>query len=414
MLRAGVLASLNPSTRRILVGNAISSVGGGLTLPFLVIYLGQVRGLGTGLAGGLVAAMALLGLAFTPGVGTLIDRIGPRPVLMGGLSVLSIAMAALAFAQDLVQVATCIVLMAIGQSASWAPQTALYARLTPVAERQQVFGLQFMLLNLGLGLGGIISAFVVDVVKPETFSLLYLLNAGACLLYVAILVTMRGVGVGPGGEERSVQGDSTGYREVLRDRALRRLAIAACVLLVFGYGSLEVGLPTYLTLIGGLPASSVALAYVANTAVIVLAQLVVIRWIQGRSRSRLAGLVAVMWAIAWLLVGVSISLPPAIAVAVACLGVAVFAFGETIWSPVYPAIVNELASDALRGRYNAVSSWIWGLAGTVGPALAAGLLGIGHPAVWVATVVVGSLAAGVLLTGLRRMLTAQQDGRDSA
>lgn len=199
MLRAGVLASLNPSTRRILVGNAISSVGGGLTLPFLVIYLGQVRGLGTGLAGGLVAAMALLGLAFTPGVGTLIDRIGPRPVLMGGLSVLSIAMAALAFAQDLVQVATCIVLMAIGQSASWAPQTALYARLTPVAERQQVFGLQFMLLNLGLGLGGIISAFVVDVVKPETFSLLYLLNAGACLLYLAILVTMRGVGVGPGG-----------------------------------------------------------------------------------------------------------------------------------------------------------------------------------------------------------------------
>lgn len=414
MLRATALAALTPSARRIMVGNGIAAIGGGLTLPFLVIYLGQVRNLGTGIAAGLVAYMALLGLAFTPPVGTLVDRIGPRPVLMAGLAVIGAATAALAFARTLPQIVAAITFMAVGQSASWAPQTALYARVTPTADRQTVFGLQFMLLNLGLGIGGIIAATIVDVTRPLTFSLLYLLNAVTALAYLAVLATLRGVGVGPSGEPRVADVKAGGYREVLRDRALRWLAIGSCILLVFGYGSLEVGLPTYLTLIGGLEPSAVAFAYVANTAVIVLAQLFVIKRIQGRSRTRLAGLVGLMWAIAWLLVGISISFPPAIAAGVACLGVAVFALGETIWSPVYPAIVNDLASDELRGRYNAVSAWTWGLAGTAGPALAAGLLGIGHPVLWVAVVVSGCLGAGILLTGLRRLLTIAQDGRVAA
>jgi len=411
VLHVGVIASLTPTARRILVGNAIAAIGGGLTLPFLVIYLGQVRELGTPVAAGLVAVMALIGLGFTPAVGTLVDRVGPRPVLMVGLAVTAAGTAALAFVQGLVQIATCIVVMAAGQSASWAPQTALYARVTPVADRQQVFGLQFMVLNLGLGIGGIVSAGVVDVLRPQTFSLLYLCNAAALNAYLMILVALRGVGVGSSGQTREPGSPTAGYRVVLGDRALRRLAVAACVLLVFGYGSLEVGLPTYLTLFGGLQPSVVAVAYVANTLVIVLAQIFVIRRIQGRSRTRLAGLVGLMWALAWLLVGISISFPPGIAAGVACLGVAVFALGETIWSPVYPAIVNDLASDELRGRYNAVSSWTWGLAGTAGPALAAGLLGIGHPVIWVGVVVVGCVAAGVLLAGLGRLLTPEQDGR---
>ena len=411
MLRPAVLDALTPTTRRIMVGNGIAAVGGGLTLPFLVIYLAQVREFGTAAAGALIAYMAIVGLACTPPVGTLVDRVGPRPVLMAGLAVVAGATAALAFVRTLPEAIACITLLAIGQSASWAPQTALYARVTLPADRQQVFGLQFMILNLGLGIGGMVSATIVDVSRPQTFGVLYLLNAATCLAYLAVLSTMRGIGVGPSGEPRPDGQEQGGYRVVMRDRALRWLAISACVLLVFGYGSLEVGLPTYVTLIGGLDPSVVAFAYVANTAVIVIAQLLVIKRIQGRSRTRLAGIVGVMWAVAWLLVGISIAFPPAVAAGVVCLGVAVFALGETVWSPVYPAIVNELASDELRGRYNAVSSWTWGLSGTAGPALAAGLLGMDQPVIWVAVVVTGCLLAGLLLAGLRRFLTPSQDGR---
>jgi len=402
--------------RRLLIGNGFAAIGHGLTLPFLVIYLGQVRGLGTAAAGGLIAYMALLTLAGSIPVGSLVDAYGPRPILMLGVGTLAVATAALAFVASLPAAIACVTLMAVGQSAWWAPQNSLYARITPRPDRQQVFGLQFMTLNLGLGIGGLIAAVLIDTTRPQTFVVIYLIDALTNLAYLSILIGMRGVGIGPVKDEaepvaegRAVRGG--GYRVVLADRRLRRLALAALVLLVFGYGSLEVGLPTYITLIGGLDASVVAVAYVANTVVIVIAQLFVITRIQGRSRSRLAGLVGLLWAIAWLLVGVSIAFAPMVAAGVICLGVAIFALGETVWSPVFPAMVNDLASDELRGRYNAVVSWTWGIAGSIGPAMAAFLLGAGLSTAWVAAVVGGCLLAGMLLTRLHAVLTPAQDGR---
>ncbi len=34
------------------------------------------------------------------------------------------------------------------------------------------------------------------------------------------------------------------------------------------------------------------------------------------------------------------------------LAMVIFAFGETLFSPTIPAIVNDLAPERLRGRYN--------------------------------------------------------------
>ena len=44
----------------------------------------------------------------------------------------------------------------------------------------------------------------------------------------------------------------------------------------------------------------------------------------------------------------------AVAIGVVACSV-IFAFGETLMSPVMPAITNALATDELRGRYNAMA-----------------------------------------------------------
>ncbi len=44
-----------------------------------------------------------------------------------------------------------------------------------------------------------------------------------------------------------------------------------------------------------------------------------------------------------------------------------FALGETLWSPVAPALLNELAPEHLRGRYNSFQSLLWGVSGAIGP-----------------------------------------------
>ncbi len=410
-----ILGALNPINRRILIGNAISSLGSGLTFSFLVIYLGQARDLGTTAAGLIVAYIAVLGLLLTPAVGALVDRVGPRPILMCGLVVAAFGSVLLALVQGLPTAILAATVLSVGQALLWPPQAALLARVTDRDRRQDLFGLQFLVLNLGLGLGGLISATIVDVSHPQSFMLLYLLDAVAFLAYFIIVLPMRGVGIGPvASEEDSKEATGRqsrgGYARVFRDRAMVHLSLAAVVMLTCGYGALEVGLPTYLTLDGGLPAAMVAIAYAVNTAVIVIAQVWVLKRIRGRSRSRLGALVGVTWAASWLLIGVSVAFPLWLCITLVCLGIALFGLGETIWSPIGPSIVNELAPEELRGRYNAVSGWVWSVSGTVGPALAALLLGAQLSVLWLALVIAGCLTAALLMARLHSRLTAQQDG----
>jgi MFS family permease len=294
--------------------------------------------------------------------------------------------------------------------------------VTPRQDRQRLFGLQFMCLNLGLSVGGLIGAVIANVADPSSFVLLYLLDAATFVVYLAILLPMRGVGVGPSrassresddeGESAPVPGaPPSGYRTILRDRAAVRLMIGSILLLTFGYGSLEVGLPVYITQVAGLDLSMVGLAYAVNAGSIVIGQIFVLSLIQGRSRSVLGTVVGLLWAASWLAIGASALVPMGWAIALILVGMLVFAFGETIWSPVAPAIANDLAPDHLRGRYNAIMSWSWALSGTLGPGLTGLLLGAGHAAAWLVLVLAGLLAAAAVIASLRRVLTPMQDGR---
>jgi hypothetical protein len=56
------------------------------------------------------------------------------------------------------------------------------------------------------------------------------------------------------------------------------------------------------------------------------------------------------------------------AFALIAFALALFGIGECFHGPAHQALVAEIAPDHLRGRYFAVHSLPWGLAGTVGPA----------------------------------------------
>lgn len=294
----------------------------------------------------------------------------------------------------------------------------MLSRLVGEDQRERVFGIQFMLLNLGIGVGGLIAGFVVNVHRPLTFSRLYLADALTFVVYSAVLASVRGHGGpvrepdGDGADARTGRG---GYAQVLRDRAMVRLVVVSLVLLASGYGALDVGYPVFSTQILDQAARVVAFGFVGNTAVIVIGQMLAIRFVAGRSRSRLVGLVGIIWASSWLLIGLAAGVHSAQArIVLVLLSPAVFAVGETIFQPVVPALANDLAPEHLRGRYNAMASVTWNLAGMIGPALAGILLGGGRPGLWVAAVTGGCLlgAAGTIWLG--RALTAAQDGRAQA
>ncbi|MCW2499257.1 MAG: major facilitator superfamily 1, partial [Frankiales bacterium] len=89
---------------------------------------------------------------------------------------------------------------------------------------------------------------------------------------------------------------------------------------------------------------------------------------------------------------------------------AVFGLGEVFLAPAMQPLINGLASDRLRGRYNALSGAMYSVAFVVSPALSGLLIGSGLGWLWISGLVVGSLAAAGMVLRLRRRLTPEQDG----
>ena len=413
MLRAAL--PTRPEARRILVGTFLSAIGRGLTLPFLFIYLTNVRGMSDGLAGLAIGWFGAVTLALSPLGGALIDRYGARRIVLPCFLVEAVGTGGLALAHSHLALFGVLTVAAVGGSALWSGQATILAGLTGDQERQRVFGLQFALLNLGIGTGGVISGAIVNVAHPATFQLIYLLDAATYLAPALILLSMPAVGRRMAADAKATEiRQRGGYLTVLRHRAFRRLVIFGLVLTTCGYAQIEVGFAAYATRVAGVTPRVVAWALAANTVTIVLAQLLVIRRLEGRSRTRALMLVGAIFATSWLILGAAGVVDGSNAT-VSALGVilcsAVFACGETLLSPVFPALVNALASNELRGRYNAMSSMIFGISGVVGPVTAGPLIGAGRGGLWVILVTAGCLLAALLAVTLRGLLTPEQDGR---
>lgn len=97
-----------------------------------------------------------------------------------------------------------------------------------------------------------------------------------------------------------------------------------------------------------------------------------------------------------------------------CLGMIVFAIGETMLQPVGSALVNDIAPEHLRGRYNAASGLSWGVAGTLAPAITALYYGSHVGAWWPLGTGLTALLGGAMMMNLRRHISASADGRAEA
>jgi MFS family permease len=431
---SGVDFKLPPSARRFLLGVAFSALGNGLVLPFLMVYLHNARGIATATVGVALAWMAAFQLALAAPAGSLVDKIGPRRVLMIGVTVMGIGTLLLAFVEAPWHVFAATTVMAVGGAGLWSPTSAMLASMVPAEQRQRAFGIQFALLNLGIGVGGLISSAIVDVDRVGTFQILYALDALTFLGYAGILLTMRGVG-GPvwrthdssrpasdldaGTMEQSTKPEDgrgeVGWRLVLQDRVLRRVVFMALLAITSGYAQFEAGYTAFATQQADLQPRLLGIAFAANTGMIVASQMLVLKRLEGRSRTGALTIVLVIWAASWLFVGAAGLVPgTGLAIALLIVAPAIFAIGETMWAPITPAIVNDLAPAELRGRYNATVSMMWSISLIIGPILAGFLIGNDLAALWVALIVGGSLTAAVMATRLRAHLTPAQDGRRPA
>lgn len=407
------IRDLDPRVIRLFVGFGSSALGSGLTMPFLYVYLAQVRDFETATVGWVFAWMGFLGFLTAPIGGSLIDRFGPRPVMVAGLLAEAAGVVALGHITTVQQGFAVASVMVVGTVALWPATTAMLTRLVPEEAREKVYGINFMLLNAGLGTGGVVSALIINTDSVESFQRLYLVDGLSYLVYVAILFTLpRGTGTAPVLEladpDQAAQEPS--WSVVLADRTLLRVVGISILAITFGYAQMEAGLAAYAVDVAEVPAKALGWAYAANTGVIVLGQLVALRFIEGRRRSAMLALAAATWSVSWGVIALSDAVPGLLAITAIVVGLGLFGAGETLWAPVAPAIVNDLAREDMRGRYNALQGMTWTIGSIVGPATAGMLIGHDLPHIWVACVVGGTAVAALLFLRLRTQLSDAQDG----
>jgi len=379
-----------------MIGITISAVGNGLVMPFFFIYMTNVRGIHTATAGFILGWGGLISLLAAPLVGTSIDLFGPKKVLPIALVISAIGYTSFAFVDRPATGFIVATISSLGQAAMWPAQTSINTQLTADHQREHVYGIQFALLNFGIGLGAFIGSLIVDVKSLQTFQLLFFGNG---CTYLGYCIAVLSIGKIPRVLSESEK-EAGNWRDVISDRTYRRFWWIALGAIFFGYSQIEVVLPSFVVNVAGAGTEKLAWAAGANTLTIALFQMWFIARVQRFSRRE--GLVAaiLIWALAWVFIAVGGMvaggwwLPTLLFVG----GWIVFAVGEMIWSPLAPAIVNQLAPDNLRGRYNSAGAAGWQIGAVFGPVIAGALIGNGLAWYWIAGCIGGSLLTAYAAT----------------
>lgn len=406
-------AALPTEGRWLLSTVAIQTLGRGLTLPFTLIYLHEVRGFDLGLSGTLMALIAVVGLLVTGPGGALTDRYGARAVLITGITAMIAGNIILAFATTPLVAGIALVLIGFNFGVSWPAFNALIAAVVSGELRQQYFGINFALVNLGIGVGGIVGGIFADVDRPGTFTAIFVGDAISGLVPMALLLgPLRHVHGRAKAPEDGSDAPAVSYLSILRQPAVRWLTALTFVAMFIGYGQLEAGLPGFARQAAEVSTQVVGLAFAVNTAVIVLLQFTVLTRISGRLRTRVMVVMAVIWAAAWGLLGLSGAVPGGGTAIAGVLGfMAVFALGETLLQPTVPAMSNDLAADHTRGRYNAISAAAFQAGAIAGPVVAGFLLDHDLWSAYVVLMVLGCVAIAGMALVLERHVPETANGR---
>jgi len=395
------LRSLNPRLPHdvyvLQAGGLTNAFGNGVVLPFLIIYLHNVRGISLGLAGLAAAVQSSAALASGFAAGTLSDRIGPKRVLIAALTVMTVAFALMPFIRDAWHAFAIYVLWGIGSGSFWPAQSALLAGLTPATQRSPAYALQRLTMNLGAAIGGVVAGLIASVAHPSSFTVLFFINCATYVAYIAVLVRVPSPELHPErarGSWRAVAGNRTFVAYTALNAAFMTASISLMIEL----------LPAFAKNVTHVSEREVGVIFALDAIGIVIFQLPIAKLVEGRRRMLGLAAMGVVWAASMLMVWAAGAWTTAtVAFAVLAGAMLVFAVGECLHGAIHAPLGVDLAPPELVGRYLALSSLSWQVGWIVGPAIGGFVLGHAPLALWPCAAAANLLCAGWALALERRL-----------
>lgn len=176
----------HPVAWGVIIGTFLSRTGFFMTIPFLGIYLGKVKGIDPATIGAILAVSMLAGTMSSFFGGALSDRFGRYPVMIVSMGVWSLVFAGFALADATWLFFMLSALNGLCRSVFEPTARALLADVTPAERRSDVFNARYFAINIGGAIGPLVGL-QLGVGGAASF-LPFMVSCAIFVVYAVVLV----------------------------------------------------------------------------------------------------------------------------------------------------------------------------------------------------------------------------------
>ena len=405
--RAGVPDA--PAAKRWALVAVVDAVGTGMFLPISVLYFTVVVSLSAGSVGAGLGIAGLMGSVATPLSGTLIDRFGARKVMVCCWAAGAAAYVGYLAVSDW---GGFVIVASVAHVADRMVNPARKVFLTTIADAEDqvpLMAFQRAVLNVGFGVGGLVTAAVLAVGSHTGYYAVLVLNAVSYAGAIALVLTIPVIRPIRPQQPREAGGPRAGYRQVLADR--RYVGLAVLNVLVLTYSTtFTIGMPLWVYEKTSAPAGLVGLLFTFNTVLVVLLQMRTAKSCTSLTQApRVYRTAAALFVLAAAGYWAAHRTGDATAVVIGLLVLAVLAHTLTeLFGAVGEWTVSmTLAPERLRGRYLSLFGLSYSAQEALGPALVIALITANADLAWF--VLAALLAVGCLMSARLVRTSAEPD-----
>ncbi len=341
---------------RLLAGYGIWCLGQGLVIPWIVVYLVQVRDMSSLHVGLCMGAMSfggalaiLVAIRWQDGIGHTHARI--IALCAHGASILGYLIASSPFMAAVASVA-----VGAGAALAWNAFSVEMVMIPADFSNAQRFGWAFMLQNAGYGSGSLISALWIHAIGRVFWPLFV---AGAVVSWVWAGFAIKRFGQAP--PLHPSRQPEWGRGIVSLQLLLPCMVFGFFAIAASGFAIL---FPLWVTGPLANPPSMVGWANSFNAAVVVMSQLALSRWRDIKPRLRMIGGSAVGYGTALAIMGATVR---GVWTRIGLFsGMGLVGVADSFLNFSLPGLINDYAPEDRRGQYNGMVNLSWQLGSIMG------------------------------------------------
>jgi MFS family permease len=366
--------------RTYALGYVTAMIANGVFLPVYVLYCTQVVGISQSKTAIAIAIGGLVGLPLTALAGDLADRLGPRRMVLFGLSGMLVGFGSYVFIQGFWSLFAVVLGTNVFAYTYFASEGALMRRIggdDTVTFRSQIQALG----NFGIAIGALGAGVGLSIGTHWAYRSMFLFTATAYLAVIFITLRLPDYKALP--RPGSTVQARTSRWVVLRDKPFIAYALVAGSLMMAAFVD-SLLLPVWIVLYTSAPRWTVGLVFVINTGVTVLLQMRLSRNIRSIRQGGLAlRRCGVMLMAGYLVLAAMRGNAPWLAVVLAIVGAAMVAVAQ-IWMISGRFVLEfSLPPAHAQGQYDGVLNTVISLSITVAPLLLIGVVAARGLAGWI-------------------------------